>query len=97
MVLLLPRGTLEAHLPTHLELENLLVVNEARSISHITHQQNHTNQGQRAITDFSSRRTLENEDSREAIAVTSPTVSRTNAPLTLEPGGSTGDELRAHR
>jgi hypothetical protein len=79
------------------QLENWLTVNKARIISHITHQQNHTTQGQRTITDFLSRSTLENEASREAITVTPPTVSRTNAPLTREPGGSAGDELRAHR
>jgi hypothetical protein len=79
------------------QLEHWLAINEARIISHVAHQQRNANHGQRAITDFYSRTASENEANRAAITTTTTTVSLTNAPLTSEPGGSAGDELRAHR
>ena len=81
--------------PKASHLENWIALNETRIIAHVAYNQSNQNHKQPTITDYfpTTDPAVEPPDN----IIIPRFASLTNAPLTREPGGSAGDEPRAHR
>ena len=81
--------------PKASHLENWIALNETRIIAHVAYNQANQNHKQPTITDYFPTTDPAVEPPDNIIIPRFASLSK--APLTREPGGSAGDELRAHR